>query len=252
MAEPTFPDHFSGHAATYARHRPQYPDALYAALADLVEPRHRAWDCATGNGQAAVHLADHFDAVVATDASEDQLAHATPHPAVTYRQALAEDSGLADDSCDLVTVAAALHWFDHDRFYPEVQRVLRPGGLVAAWSYSAGVEVSPAIDRLIDDLVRGPLAPFWPPQFALVQRGYRDLPFPFEELPFPSLSAVDHYTAEDMLAHVRTWSGVQRCMRSTGDDPTAPLEVPLREAWGPDPRRVCWPLFARVGRAPAA
>ena len=68
-----FKDHFSGHAVEYAKFRPHYPDELFEYLA-LISPRHElAWDCATGNGQAAVGLARHFDSVIATDASAQQL-----------------------------------------------------------------------------------------------------------------------------------------------------------------------------------
>ena len=72
---------------------------------------------------------------VATDASEEQIRHAQAHPRVEYRVAIAHASGLPPHSADLVTVAQALHWFDLPPFYAEVRRVLRPGGIVAAWCY---------------------------------------------------------------------------------------------------------------------
>ena len=66
-------DHFSGHADLYEAFRPTYPEALFAYLSSLC-PRHDlAWDCATGNGQAAVPLAAYFRAVIATDASQKQI-----------------------------------------------------------------------------------------------------------------------------------------------------------------------------------
>jgi trans-aconitate methyltransferase len=115
----TSTDHFSAHAAHYARHRPSYPPELFAWLAAQAPARELAWDCATGNGQAALALAEHFQRVHATDFSAEQLAQATPHPRVGYLQAPAETSGLAAQSCDLVTVAQALHWFCHERFFAE-------------------------------------------------------------------------------------------------------------------------------------
>ena len=39
---------------------------------------------------------------------------------------------------DLVTVAQALHWFDKDLFYAECQRILRKGGVLAAYGYGVG------------------------------------------------------------------------------------------------------------------
>ncbi|NJN88139.1 MAG: class I SAM-dependent methyltransferase [Leptolyngbyaceae cyanobacterium SL_7_1] len=128
MANPTFKDHFSDHAQNYAKYRPGYPTVLFDYLATLVERPEVAWDCATGNGQAALGLAAHFPTVYATDASAEQIAHAFPHERIHYRVASAESSGLANCSVDLVTVGLALHWFDRERFYQEVQRVVKPGG----------------------------------------------------------------------------------------------------------------------------
>lgn len=117
-----FKDHFSGHASAYARYRPEYPNELYDYLATLT-PRHAvALDCATGSGQAAVGLARHFDLVIATDGSVPQLRSAQAHPHVAYVGNLAEQPALQDRSVDLVAAAQAAHWFDHERFHPEIDR----------------------------------------------------------------------------------------------------------------------------------
>src|SRR6516162_2463674 len=130
-----FKDHFSPLASVYAEFRPTYPDALLDHVAGLCAQRGGAWDCACGSGQATIALAERFDRVVATDASAKQVAGAPPHPRVSYRVAPAEESGLEAESMDLVAVAQAAHWFDLTRFYAEVQRVLRAGGVLAIWSY---------------------------------------------------------------------------------------------------------------------
>ena len=122
-----FQDHFSAQADAYARFRPTYPDALYAWLAARVATRALAWDCGTGNGQAAVALAAHFARVVASDPSRDQIAHAMAHERVHYVVASAEQPPEEVMGADLVTVAQALHWFDFARFYPALERVLKPG-----------------------------------------------------------------------------------------------------------------------------
>ena len=72
--------------------------------------------------------------MIATDASAEQIALATPASNVEYRVAPAEASGLGDAAVDLVSVAQALHWFDLDAFYAEVRRVTVPGGVIVAWS----------------------------------------------------------------------------------------------------------------------
>ena len=58
----SFKDRFSGHAAEYALYRPHYPKELFQYLASLAPNRDAAWDCATGNGQAAEMLAEYFRA----------------------------------------------------------------------------------------------------------------------------------------------------------------------------------------------
>ncbi len=127
-------DHFSGIAAQYAQARPHYPAALFDWLAAHCAKRTLAWDCGAGNGQASVALAAYFEQVHATDISAAQLAEAPAHPRIHYRVAPADASALPSHTADLITVAQALHWFDLDAFYAEARRVLRPGGLIAAWT----------------------------------------------------------------------------------------------------------------------
>jgi len=66
----------------------QFPGSLlsyFLSICQIPAGRDLAWDCATGNGQAAVALAGHFDKVIATDASAEKVAHAERHPRFEYR-----------------------------------------------------------------------------------------------------------------------------------------------------------------------
>lgn len=244
----SFKDHFSGHAADYALARPAYPASLFRWLAGQAPGRALAWDVATGNGQAAVGLAAHFEAVFATDASAQQIDMATGPPNVQFGVEPAERCSLADGSADLVCVAQALHWFDHARFYPEVRRVLRPGGLFAAWTYRL-CTVSPGIDAVVRRLYDGIVGPYWPPERRHVDAGYASLPFPFRELPGPRIPMETSLTLAQYLAYLRTWSAVQRYRAAHGDDPVAQVEADLARAWGEAdrPRTVHWPLVVRAG-----
>ena len=115
---------FSVESSRYAVARPQYPDQLFDYLADLCEETDSVWDCATGSGQAAISLTKHFDSVQATDVSAAQIANAFAQERVYYSVQPAEKTNFETASFDLVTVATALHWFNLERFWPEVHRVL--------------------------------------------------------------------------------------------------------------------------------
>ena len=155
----SFHDHFSDVAKRYADFRPHYPAALFDYLATLVPRTPLVWDCACGNGQATVDLAERFERVIATDASREQVASARPNPKVEYRVAPAEQSGLPAESVGLITVAQALHWFDLDRFYAEARRVLYSNGVLAAWAYGVNEVEGEAINEAaLKDLSRAAVA----------------------------------------------------------------------------------------------
>ena len=144
-----FEDHFSQLAASYSKYRPSYPSALFKYLAECCVNHHQAWDCGTGNGQAAYELTKYFDKILATDASKEQIEYAQHYPKITYRVELAEQVSMDDSSTDLVIVAAAVHWFDFGNFYAEVKRVLKPGGIIAVWGYHL-FSISPEIDKILN------------------------------------------------------------------------------------------------------
>lgn len=245
----TFEDHFSGGAHRYAVHRPTYPPALFAHLAALAPARRLAWDCATGNGQAALGLAPRFVRVAATDASEAQIAHAMPHPRVEYRAAPAEASGLTDGFTDLVVVAQALHWLPLDAFYAEVRRVIAPSGVIAVWAYGDAFTGSSAIDSVFSRLTREIVGPYWPPERQFVDDGYRTLPFPFREVASPPFRLTQDWTLEELTGYFRTWSASTRYRSARGVDPVGLVEPELRDLWGDrgDRRTIEWPLAVRIG-----
>jgi len=158
-----FKDHFSKQAADYAKFRPRYPREMFEYLGSIAPTRQLAWDCATGNGQAAIKLATVFDRVIATDASETQIANAEPHKRVEYHVAPAEQSNLRSGSFDLVLVAQALHWLNHDRFYPEVRRVLKEKGVFAASAYNL-LRTERPIKEMIRRYYYEIVGPYWPPE----------------------------------------------------------------------------------------
>lgn len=246
-----FNDHFAPVSGAYADFRPTYPPALFDWLAGIAPARGLAWDCACGSGQASVDLAAWFERVVATDASAKQLEGAVAHPGVEYRVAPAEASGLADASVDLITVAQALHWFDRPRFYAEARRVLKPGGVLAVWSYGVQTLDDLRVNAHVQHFYREIVGPYWPPERALVESGYRAIEFPFAEIEAPRFAMTASWPLPRLLGYFRSWSATGRYLQAKGEDPVAALAAELAQAWG-DPevkRTVTWPLAVRVGRA---
>lgn len=191
-------------------------------------------------------LASWFERVTATDASAAQIGAAKRHPNVEYRVAPAEDSGLADASVDLLTVAQALHWFDIPRFFAEAVRVLAPGGILAVWSYEhCGVE--PGIDALVRRLYESVDA-WWPPERRLVESRYAGIDLPMPAVASPEFEMTIAWTAEAMLGYLRTWSACQRYLHDRGTDPVSAIEGELRSRWGSGERQVRWPLTLKIGR----
>jgi len=208
-----------------------------------------AWDCGCGSGQLAVLLADRFERVIATDASAEQIAHATPHPRIEYARAPAEASGLPDGVVDLAVAAQAAHWFDIGGYYAEVRRVARPGAIVALVCYAV-MHIDDTVDPVLRRFYREVLAQYWPPERRHTENGYRSLPFPFTELPAPRLEIRAEWTLADAIGYVETWSAVRAMERAQGRALFEAFRRDLARAWGSEAtlRPICWPLALRVGR----
>ncbi|OWY21587.1 class I SAM-dependent methyltransferase [Sphingobacteriales bacterium UPWRP_1] len=242
-----FKDYFSIQADVYAKYRPLYPDALYDYLLHLTPGRQTAWDCATGNGQVAVALAQHFKEVFATDASQSQINHATARSNIQYRVATAENSGLTAHSTDLITVAQALHWFNFDAFFTEVRRVGKPGSVLAVWGYEL-CEVTPGVDAVFMHYYNQILDGFWAKERAYVETRYASVPFPFTETPAPMFRMEVQYNLSQFTGFLNSWSATQKYLQQHGQNPLELVYEQLLEAWGNAGlvRTVAFPVFMRA------
>jgi len=244
-----FEDHFSEQAREYARYRPQYPSELFVYLASISPSRQLAWDCGTGNGQAAQELAKHFNRVIATDASAEQIARAVPHERIDYRVGRAEEVSIEAGSVDLVSVAMAVHWFDLEPFYQVVQRVCRLDGILAVWMYHLPV-IDPSIDQILEHYYADVLAGFWPERFHFLAERYRTLPFPFEELNPPEFEMQADWELGHLIGFLDSWSATRRYQAERGQNPINIIWPEISGLWGEpgQPRTIRWPLYLRVGR----
>jgi ubiquinone/menaquinone biosynthesis C-methylase UbiE len=237
----------------YRKYRPRYPAALFSHLASLCHEREVAWDCATGNGQAAVGLAGHFAFVWATDAAQKQIQKAKRHKRVAYSQSDCKESGLPPMSVDLVCVAQALHWFgDSEPFYREVERVLRPGGVFVATCFFLP-RVDGTIDKLVEELYRSEaIRRFWYPGFRHIEERYRSLPLPFGD-PGQAVSfqMEEKWTRAQFQGYLRTWPHVSMALEKGKAAAVRQTLGAIKKAWGDVPARpVTWEVSAHVVTKP--
>ncbi|CAO2165379.1 unnamed protein product [Urochloa humidicola] len=250
---------FSKQAAVYAAARPVYPKDLFTKLAALTPHHGLAWDVGTGNGQAAISVAEHYDSVVATDVNEEQLRHATAHPKVRYLHTPNATPGEdlvamlgGEGNVDLITVAEAAHWFDLPAFYDIARRVLRrPGGVIAVWGYN--FRVGP-VEDMMTRFFRTTL-PYRDPRTWYCMNGYQDLPFPFDDIGLgregePASLDIDHEMSfEGLIGMLRSGSAVTTG-KQQGVDLLGEREVKeLEEEWGGASlvRKVTFKAFLLVG-----
>jgi len=249
MEDNKFKNHFSNHAEEYGKYRPGYPGELFEFLSSITPSHDLAWDCATGSGQAALGLVKYFNKVIATDASEQQIKNAIQHEKISYNVAPAHKTKFPSKSVDLITVAQALHWFEFNRFYREVKRVLKRNGIIAAWTYNL-VSVSPEIDSVIKHFYFNVVGEFWPPERKLVENGYKSIPFPFHKLGSPSFSMTAKWTNKQLIHYIGTWSAVKSYKKCKGADPMEWIEKELSSLWNNPSSimEVCWPLSIVIGK----
>lgn len=238
-------DYFSSHSKLYATFRPTYPDALYRFIFGHLQSFDSAWDCATGNGQVARVLAQHFDKVYATDISQQQLDNAFPGANIFYSCTPAEKSVFPDQCFDLITVAQALHWLHTTEFYNEVRRTAKPGAWLAVWGYAI-CTVTPAIDFHFMKLYRETVGPYWDAARQLVEDEYRNIPFPFEEVITPKFTIDVRWTADEFAGYLTTWSATQKFIKANGFDPVPEAMKKIKPHW-PGKLPVKFPLFLRLG-----
>ncbi len=240
-------DNFSAHAQAYAKYRPSYPPELFTYIRSICTGFETAWDCATGNGQLAKHLADMFAQVHATDISQQQLDHAVLQPNIHYSIQPAEQTNFVANSFDLVTVAQAVHWFNFEKFYAEVKRTAKQDGIIAIIGYGRFL-CSPEIDRWVDELYDNIIGSYWDSERKYIDENYQTIPFPFKELPAPIINIEHDWTLQELVGYLETWSAVQKYTRQQGESPVRLIEEQLKKYWGKAAKRtITFPLLLRAG-----
>ena len=242
-------DLFSKQAAGYAQYRPTYPRELFDHILSFVSAKHTAWDCATGNGQAAVELAGSFDKVMATDISEKQLQQSIPHERIVYAVCAAEHTSFDNNLFDCITVAQAYHWFNFDAFHKEVVRVAKPGAVIAVWGYSLVQGEDAGIQQFIETFYREEVGPYWDAERKHVDAHYASVSFPYDPLPGKEFKIEVQWSLPQLTGYLNTWSSVQHYIKAKGYNPVDQIAEVLSAAWkGADVKRFYFPLFLRLGK----
>ncbi len=239
---------FSVKSDHYAAIRPQYPEELFTFIKEHASVFNKAWDCATGNGQAAVGLAKMFSSVEASDISENQIANAFYRDNIRYSVQHAEKTSFADNSFDVICVAQALHWFHFEKFWPEIKRLLKEDGLFIAFSY-AWSSVNEDVDSVIDTQWRPAIEPYWAENNKLCWNGYASIPVPFERLSAPKMKLTQSWTRAEYLSYLGSWSASRLFIEDNGDLKFNALAGLLKNVWPNETEKktVIMPLSVLAG-----
>ena len=139
----------AGFAGRYDRFRPRTPRAVVDLLCRyaLVERPALVVDLGCGTGLSARVWSDVAERVVGVEPNAAMLAAAEPAPGVEYREAFAQETGLPGGGADIVTCSQSLHWMEPAPTFAEAARILRPGGVFAAYDYDLPPVVVPELDK---------------------------------------------------------------------------------------------------------
>ena len=239
-------DLFSSGSALYQQARPSYPQDVVQEILNHVPERSFAWDCGAGSGQFTQLLSPYFDHIVATDLSEQQLQLAPYFDNVSYQVQSAEHTSFAAQSFDLISVAQAIHWFDFDGFYKEVQRTLKPQGILAVIGYGLIQVKNKTIHSMIQDLYFKKLKGYWDAERRYIDEEYQTIPFPFEEITVTNFKMQYQWSSAQLLKYLSTWSAIKHYCEKNQDHPL--LELAEQLSSEDQDLKIEFPVFLRLGR----
>ncbi len=241
-------DNFSTESDKYAKFRPAYPNEFFDYLNSIVQSNAVAWDCGTGTGQIASVLSKNFDSIQATDISQSQIDNAIKRSNITYSVQPAEKTSFDDNLFDLVIIAQAIHWFDFDRFYTEVNRTAKNNSIICIIGYGR-LEVNEKIDSLITNFYTNVIGEYWDKERKFVDDNYQTIPFPFDEIHCPKFSNQYSWNLAHLRGYLNTWSAVKHFIKQNKTNPVDDLINELGDNWKKDEfKNVNFPILLRIGK----
>jgi len=154
---------WTGKASSYDRARPTPPPALLDLLTQLIQIPHPALvvDLGSGTGLSTAIWGKRAERVIGIEPNADMRKEAVskvedhPYAAhIEYREGLAHQTGLPDECADIVTAAQSFHWMEPTSTLAEIARILRPGGLFAAYDYDSPPAIHWELDQLAQEVVK--------------------------------------------------------------------------------------------------
>jgi ubiquinone/menaquinone biosynthesis C-methylase UbiE len=242
-------DLFSEQSKLYAQFRPTYPQKLFDYILEFVEGKKTAWDCATGNGQAATVLAEYFEKVEASDISEAQISNAVKRENIEYHICSAEKTPFFENSFDLITVAQAYHWLNWKEFHTEATRVGKRNAVVAIWTYNALVSDDEKLNAITQHFYRDITGPYWDKERKYVDEEYSTVVFDFEELPSQKFQTVVKWNKEQLEGFFQSWSAVRNYIKANKQNPVDLVKKDIDAVWSNgNQKEFHFPIFLRIGR----
>lgn len=221
---------FNLKSGQYAQSRPRYPRNFYDFLISFVNHQEILWDCACGNGQVAIDLVGDFKKVFATDINENQIKNAFKHPKINYAVSPSENTSFPNNYFDLIGVAQAMHWFDLDAFFKEVDRVLKPDGILAIFGYGF-VKINHEVDQILEQVLHSEIDKYWSEGNSLLISEFKGVDFPFKNIDTPSFNMNQAWQRTDLLTYLDTWSAVKRYNEKNNSNIVEILKQHLEPLW---------------------
>lgn len=238
---------FNSKSGEYKNFRPLYPERLFEVLRSYCKEGKRAWDSACGNGQVASSLVRYFDSVSASDLNLNQIENRIDHKNIDFSVQNSEETTYKNSSFDLVVVAQAMHWFNLDKFFSEVKRVLKPGGVFACIGYSF-FTVSSEIDEIVKELVLDPISSYWSDKNRILWNRYEDVNFPFYKVDIEDVEMASFWTREELINYISTWSAYKRYRENSSKEILEELDLKLKKIWPcSEKKKVVMDFSAYVG-----